>query len=441
MLRYLLFTFCLILLVACEQQPQSNEEPSTQPPTVEIQPTILLQAPIEAVLTENAADAIPSWWKYAAAKPTLVLLSQDPFLVPIPEQGRDDILQLVRDGNLADFQAKAMAKTTAPTLLPQMALSAALEAGIFSKVIWVLPTKSEETELSLDAFRQQLLQSGVATPVEADSFNQNGAGFTGLLRQIPVNVAPFHTLTELPGPIVIHIDLSFIKALYQDEIKTPLHPLASEVLVKLGSTAPNTYGITISHSNQTGNIPLQLRFIGKLLARLCGDPALLNKDPAGIDALRSQALYLQNFYKKDQVLELYQNIEQMEPTDASVKYELYLLARQFKDGDKAIDYLQRAVTLDSAYGLEYLHLAADALDKKLPAESLRMLDFAEATFPNDPFIPLRKAKVYTFSGKKNEAIKILNSLIELNWSPVYYSHIPKLLRKEMAVANSLSDDK
>ena len=54
-----------------------------------------------------------------------------------------------------------------------MAVSAALDAGYFSGIVWIFPSSQPPDKLDLEVFRRQLVESAVATDDEADAFTRN----------------------------------------------------------------------------------------------------------------------------------------------------------------------------------------------------------------------------------------------------------------------------
>ena len=139
--------------------------------------------------------------------------------------------------------------------------------------------------------------------------------------------------------------------------------------------------------------------------------------PAYWDA-RARALYLENFFKKEEVRTIYEEMEKKAPNDPSVKYALYQILRQFKEGDRALNYLAQAVKLDRVYALEYLTLADLAQEQNLPAQVQRMLMLASEAFPDNVFMQLRLAGFLKTSGHAEMAEKLLIKLRKQPWSPV-----------------------
>jgi len=169
--------------------------------------------------------------------------------------------------------------------------------------------------------------------------------------------------------------------------------------------------------------------VGKELATFFRDPTVFDQPLSESWDLRTRALYLENFFKKEEVRELYLKMEQKNPNDPSIKYALYQVARQFKEGDKALDYLSQAIKIDRVYALEYLALADLANEQQLPDQALRMLILASNAFPDNPILKIPLAERLLASGQREHALKILQELQKLPWSEVYYSNIPEHLRK------------
>jgi len=235
---------------------------------------------------------------------------------------------------------------------------------------------------------------------------------------------------------VLHIDLSYFSPLYKGEIKTPLYPLLGQTLQQLRALGMTAGAVTLSRSNLDGGLPLETRFIGGDLAELFRRPELLDAPMPESWDRRSRTLYLANFFQKERIRELLEEMRRDAPEDASVSFALYQVLRQFREGSAALAELDRAVTLDPVYGREYLDLVPVALDKDQPDEALRMLDLAAKVFPDDPFIPLDRVGLLLRSGRGREGRDLLRRLQKLPWSPIYY---PDMFQRLEGMAKA-SDD-
>ena len=430
-----LFVIFFLLLAGCEQP--IPEVPGQGKATPDVSPSIikkagvLLHDSLAANLVETPAEAIPEWRQDSGSMPALLLFSQNPFLAPIPETVRSAALELGRSGRRDDFRHRVGNSLADPLLLPEMSLSLALAGELFSELIWVLPQGAPDEHITIDRFRETLVETGTAGAEEASAFMVNGNEFHGSLRQIPVRVVPHRMLPSLDGPTFVHFDLSFFKALYVNEIKTPLYPLVHQVLRELGERRVRTLGVSISLGSWSGATSLQVRFVGDLLARLLANPRLLGEPLSGNDALRHEALYLANFFQKERRLELIQQMDAAASGDAAVKYDLFHAYAENKQGDNALAALAAAVALDPVYAGEYLDLAEQALEKNRPDAALRMLDLAAAAMPDNPFIAIRKAEILLQNGHGEALGPVLDRLMQLPWSELYYPNIKTRLQERL----------
>ncbi len=416
--RLPILLFLVLALWGCQQQQATPDTPKQLK---------LLHQPLEPLLVELPGAAIPTWRESRAAKPALVLLSADPFLRPLPATLETDILQLVARGRAETWHQKATPQIADPLLLPQMTVTAALKAGLFSELIWVIPTTEEAQSLSVKTFAKQLSDYGALTPEEAAEVRFIDGVFTGTVYDTPFRAAPLAQLPTLAGPMVMHIDVSYFQPLYKGEIKTPLFPLIHDTLATLREKRFEVEAVTLSRSNLDGRLPLEVRFVGDAVATLLRSPEMLDQPLPVNWKRRADALYLGNFFQKEKVRELYLAMEQDAPRDASVQFDLYQIARQFKEGEKALAYLKRAVALDPVYGLEYMNLAPMATEKNRPEEALRMLDLAIQIFPEFPLLRLEKAR-YLINLKEYERARgIIDDLQTLKHSAVYYPGLPQVL--------------
>lgn len=421
--------------------PQSASPPAKSVGNAKV-PTLAAQAPPQAVrtsrflkdpltpeLVEYPTAALPVWRQYREVRPTLVLLSNDPCLQPVPAALKGEVGRLIATGSTESLRSRTRPWAPDPLLMPSMAVDAALQGGFFGKVIWVLPTEAAREKLSTEAFKRQLLEFGAIDEKEAASLKLKDGIFSATIRGVPWAAVPISEFKGIKEPAVIHIDLSFLKPLYRNEIKTPLHPLVGNVFRTLQGAKLQTCAVTISLSQMSRQVPLDTRFLGPTMAALVSKPAILDgKLPLSWDR-RGQIFYLQNFFEKERVSKLALAMEKDDPKDPSVHYTLYQSYREMKDGDKALAALDRAVALDKAYALEYVELTEVAKSKGRPDEALRMFALAEKALPDNPFITLEKARFLISVGKGKEALPLIARLKNVPWSPVYQPQMPQLLKE------------
>jgi hypothetical protein len=431
----------LLLLCGCEQSttvsPPAQTSDNIANSATSLQTKTFLAGPDQATLVETPAEAIPLWRQFAnprkeADKPALLLFSQNPFLEPIPKAGLQAALELAKTGSPEMFREKTSMQAPDPLIYPSMALSLAVQATLFSEIIWVLPQLKAEMQFSPETFRQQLQSSGIATASEATSFVMTDQDMTGTIRQTPVRVILHQKLQTIQGPLVLHFDLSFFRGLYTNEIKTPLYATVYQALTALRDLQPRVAAVSVSLSNVTDDIALQVRFLGDLLTRLIADPQQLEQPLSTLDTLRRDALYLSNFFQNEKRLELFMQMETESPRQAAVQYDLFRIYFELKQQEKALTHLDAAVKLDPIYAREYLNLAEVAVEKKQLASALHMLDLAGSADPQNPFILIRKCELLQQSEHTEAIAPMLETLLRQPWSQLYFPEMSTHLRQRFA---------
>lgn len=410
---------CLTLVAGCEPAKDSKPEFKT---------TLLLQEPIRPTLLETSTEALWTWRGYSSSKPTLVLIANNPLLQQIPTSMKGATQKLIRSEAKQDFMDLGLASRPNPVIFPQMALSAALENNLFDRVVWILAATKDQ-QVSRERFLEKMLALGDITEEEAKTFSIQNGVLTGRLRETTFTVAHYQDMPPIEEPVIIHFEMDFFPPLYTNEMKTPLYPLVYEVLTNLRNKNYKALDATISHGNLGSDLPLQIRFLGNLIDTIMADPGKLGSPPSTNEKRHSQALYLENFLQKEMIRDLYLSMEESAPEDASVKYALFQTARRFREGNKALDYLEQAVALEPVYALEYLALAESALEQNLPGQAIDMLELAAKIFPDNPFIDLRQAEILLKNGHQVEAGSILDRLEKLPWSQVYHPEIPVIIKR------------
>jgi tetratricopeptide (TPR) repeat protein len=387
-------------------------------------------------LVELATHALPFWRDCRDEKPALVLMSFDPFLQPIPTVLRDRARELVLTGTPGDIDRHGGLNRPDPVVMPTQALSAALEAGLFSRIYWVFPAKVDPTQLNLETFREQMVKAEFFSEAEAQELTLTQGTFSGQLRGVPFKAVHYSKLPDIDvdGPLVLHVDLSFFRGLYDDEIKTPLYDLIHQSALQILESGWQPLTLTLSYSTLQGAISLDTRFVLTNLAQVLRDPSLLDGDMPQPWQLRAEALYAADMFTESKKLELYQQAAKLAPQDPTAAYDLFQVHFMARELDEALLALERAVALDPGYGAAYLRLTSMALEDGNVEMALALLEKAAAVFPANPFIPLQRADLLLQTGRGEAALSLLEPLLEKNWSPTYHPDIRKTLVEMKEVA-------
>jgi len=449
MRKLLLLTFALVLtlLVGCQEEaPQKTASTSAPEPT---KPAVaqtsamveIFSEPIEPVVLELPSEALPYWRDAAKGqKPALVLFSIHPLLQAIDPELKADVDTLMAEGNIADFKLHGSMYRAEPFILPTQTLSAAIDAELFSEIIWVFPSTGTPEEMQLSLFHKQVTEAGFLTEAEGKSLNLNGGIYTGTVRGLPFRAVHPGVLPIIDKPMVLHVDLGFFKGLYQGEVKTRIYDLLQSTALTMNETGWKPELVTLSYSTMEGTFSLDVRFLITNFADMLRDPTLLDGTMPESWALRSEALYSVNFFLEGKVQEYYEQAAAKFPEDAAAQYDLYkhMFFEQRKI-DEALAVLDKAVALDHGYAAAYLELALIADKDNNMAAALELLNSAAPVVPENPMVNLYRAQFMIGSGQKDQAMPLIRQLQTLHWSKHYHEDVPQLL-KGMANAEAIQPE-
>ena len=444
-LTSLIFVLAMVTLIGCQedtpQQPASK--PVSKPEPTQAQPAVtqtietveIFSEPIEPVVLELPSEALPYWREVAKEnKPALVLFSIHPLLQPVDEALQDDVTKLMNSGSIEDFKLHGSLYRAEPLVLPTQTLSAAIDAKLFSEIIWVFPSTAPPAEMQLPLFQKQVTEAGFMTEEEGNNLNLSGGIYTGTVRGVPFRGVHPGVLPTIDKPMILHVDLGFFKGLYQGEVKTRIYDLLLNTALAMNETGWAPELITLSYSTMEGTFSLDVRFLITNFAEMLRDPTLLDGTMPESWALRSEALYSVNFFLEGKVQEYYEQAATKFPEDAAAQYDLYkhMFFEQRKI-DEALVVLDKAVSVDHGYAAAYLELAQIADKDGNMAAALELLDSAAPVVPENPMVDLYRAQFMIRSGQGENALPLIKKLKAMPWSTHYYAETPKLL-EEMAKA-------
>lgn len=432
------------LLLGCEKKPEAPVAAAPPPAAAAAnQPSAagaVFASPIEPDLFEQPTDALVRWRQFRDPKPTLVLLSFDPFLQPLPKELHSEAVALAKSGSATELDARGRIFRADPALLPTQTLSAALESGLFSRLCWVFPSTVKPKDLTLELFRKQMVDAQFFSETEAATLTLADGVFSGSLRGLPFQAIHPWALPQLEGPLLLHIDLSYFRGLYKDAVTTPIYLLLHQTATALRESGWQPQAVTFSFSTEEGAVSLDTRFLLRDLATLLRQPAILDGEPPEQWNQRAEAFAGVDVFTSEKMLELVEKMVATAPEDPSVQYDHYTALFAAKKIEPAIAALDRAVAGDPGYAYAYAELAQIAIKDRNARAALELLRKAAAAYPENPFIPLQLADVQISTGAAQEALQTLQPLTQLTWSKTYHDDIPALLQRMSKDARALPDN-
>ncbi len=389
----------------------------------------LFQEPVEPQLYELPSEALITWREFRSSKPVLVIMADQPCLWAPPAPMQEEARRLILEGSEEELRRRADYNHPDPVVLGPQAVRAALSAGLFSGVIWILPTDQTVEEFRASDLTKKLLDSKILSAEDARNVSWENGVAALTMEGVPVRITHPAIFSEyrVSGPVVFHLDLSYLKSIYRNEIHKSIYTILYNTAKLLRTSDLDVLAVTLSYSNSDNYVGLPGRFALPTLAQLLRTPQLLDEEMPSGWKVRAEALYMQNMFMESRVTELYQKALDEAPQDPAALYDL-AQRRFFKGGfAEGLKLLDKAVTIDPGYCGAYAELAQKAKESGASRDALMLIEKAHACDPANPFLDIQRAGMLQQAGKKAEALDLLQTLEKLPWSKVYHGQVPALL--------------
>lgn len=395
----------------------------------------LFKEPVEPQVFELASGALVIWRNLADQKPALVLFSVHPFLEPLPESERKSIRNFVRTASPAELVRRGRFNVPDTAFVPPQTVSAAIASGLIGELIFVLPTTRTVDQVSLPSFQQKAFAAGFLSEKETLALKlQDDGVISGRVRGIPFRCVHPDALPSISRPVIIHVDLSYFKDLYVNDVKTPLYNLIFQTAQSIRNAGWKSLAATLSYSNQEAEFSLETRYLISNLATLLLHPDLLESNPPLSWQLRADASLANATFAEETAQELIAQAVEVAPDDPDALYALSLQKFQQKQPDEAFALLDRAVAIDPGYALAYLDLAETGIELGQVKKAEELFNKAASIFPHNPFIRIKLAHLLIEGNRGTEAIPLLRELQQLPWSSTYHPETTRLLKQMLDYA-------
>jgi len=346
-------------------------------------------------VVELLSDSLRVWAARGVKNATVVYVGELPGIsgACLPET-----VALMKKGAVDELLLKPYPTSRQYPVTPVNFLSAASRAGMVKKVYWVPPTKVSVGRESIRSIGKYFGDNGVPEK-ELNSLWQTEKEITGRLDGIEVHVTSLDDLPKIKEETVLVVDLSFFPPLYQDEIKTPFLGLFLTFVKRLSAHNLKASTAVISCSTAYHAVSLECRFLANYLKTYLTSPDKLQAGPPQLWTERSRMITNQTLFQSDEMLDAASEEVGLDPADGSAQFDLakaYLVGR---DTIKMKAALDKAVSLDHGYYLEYLEMARYFRTLGFSEDADVFMKEAEKVEPADPRVYEVMHDVY-FADKK-----------------------------------------
>lgn len=423
----------LLLAAGCDNSTVTQPAPAA---TANLVPRVLFEEPLQPSVFELPSGALSIWRNYRRQPPTLLLFSVHPFLEPLPEGSADLARDLIRNGSAREIVRRGRLFVPDPVFFPLQTVSAALDAGLLSRVVVVLPLDVPPEAAALERIRKKSVEMGFLSAAEGAGLTLTDGVISGTVRGVPLQMVAPEDLPELAGPLLVHFDLGYFKNLYQNEVTTPAFRMLYDTAKAIREHHYQTLAVTLSCSNQEIGLPLKARFMIPSLAKMVREPALLDQPAPKPWEILSRSLYLQTMFMEAKGRQLLLDNAGLGSDDPGFLFALAQAQFQARQPEQGFATLDRVVALDPGYGLEYVTLAQRGADSGQQTRATALMAKAVRTFPDDPYLRLQQAEMLLRFHRGDAAKPILKALAALPWSPRFHPEMPERIRQLEAKADA-----
>ncbi|TLM65412.1 MAG: hypothetical protein FDZ69_10115 [Deltaproteobacteria bacterium] len=420
----------LFSLAGCAPATVTAPAPVISPPATRA----LFVDKVTPAVYELPSGALATWRQLAGHEPALVVFSAHPFLTPLHDEDRATVRAFVREAPPAELVRRGRALVADPVLTSPQTVSAAIEAGLVTEVVYVQPTTRPADKMSLADFQRNAFAAGFLSEQEALSLVQRDGVISGTVRGRPFRCAHPEALPRIDRPVIVHLDLGYFKDLFVNDIKTPLYDLLHQTVTAIRDAGWPVAAVTLSYSNQEAEFSLETRFLISNLADLLEHPEWLEAGAPPAWKMRADARMSRAMYAEGKAAELTAQAAEISPADPDAIYDLAFLRLSQRRTEEGLALLARAVESDTGYALAYLELIEEAVTQGQWKTAEILFSKAIAAFPDNPFIRIGQADQLIRRERGREALPLLQELQQLPWSSEFHPATPALLREMIAVA-------
>ncbi len=309
----------------------------------------------KTVKVEADYQALRMWAGDKAKADLLVRIDSSDGIAFFPDNLRESIK------NTADHLRRrniSVLDRIAPFIQNGGSVNIAYETGLFKRLVWVLPSKQPIASLPIEEFRRVLVETRGYRETELMDLEIKGNNIEGMIAGIPVTVTTLEDLDVAEQTAIVDLNLNFflgIKAQDPDfriGTKTTI-----DLLRKLKEKRIKTRYFTISLSAFSGRIPMDMRFIGRLIEEFLANPGYLDGELPEKYRMMIAAEDSLVDKKYAEAAAIYQKLSERYDDDPGIFFSL-AVARGFEGkGEESRDALVNAYLLDPAYVRGFFQLA------------------------------------------------------------------------------------
>jgi len=369
--------------------------------------SVVLEEPLKnVVLTESSTQTLMAWTDAGVKADVLVHIDGSDEMAVFPTALHETI------ENTADHLERKNSEVLnriATIIEKGGTVNLGYKAGMYKRVIWVLPAPGHVTDQPLENFKQVLMMKRGLPPAELEDFTVSGNTITGTISGIPLTVTSLEDLEAGGGTALLDIDLSFFSGLQaaSPDYQPGTASLLNFLRVLKRKRIPAVMA-TINRSSINSSTPLDIRYYANIISENLRDPSLLEGAVPDKYRLMMEAEQALREGRYGEAAALYAGLVKSYPNDAGLHFS-HAMALGFLDkGEETREAMLEAYGIDQAYLPGFFQLARvlGANGRIAAGEALLDTSDLSKTLPQIE-MDYQRGLFYMQAGMYQDAVRIL----------------------------------
>lgn len=318
---------------------------------------VIGQKPFKRVYTvESNVDALRTWTDLKARADVLVHIDSADDIAVFPQAYQDSLAGVAKRLRAGDIQAIG---ALAPAFERAGVLTVGYMAGMYKRIVWVVPTGRPTGEEPVETYRRFFLESKKLPPEVVGAFTSDGKSVSGSIAGIPLVITRLSELSLAKDETaIVDIDCRYFLLLaaqdrnYRTGTKTLL-----AFLRELAERGVRARAVTVNLANQDNDVPLDLRFYGSVIKRALEAPKDLGSPVPRTWETMIQAEDSLRAGRYAAAAALYRSIADADPEDPGARFALGMALGFQEKGAEARNEVLAAYRLDHQYLRGFYQLA------------------------------------------------------------------------------------
>lgn len=373
-------------------------------------PVIAGREPLKNVFkVETNVGMLETWTTNRAKAETLVLVDPSDEMAMFPPDIQQDITNAA--GHIKRGNAQVIS-LIAPWIEAGGTVNLGYMAGMYKRVIWVVPSKDPVGKTPIDNYLSYL-QSRRGFPAAAlTNFKVSGDYITGSITGVPVTITRLADLSlDKASSAIIEIDLSYFTSLKAAD-RSYLTGTKSLIafLRELRDKNIPTPIVTVNLASKSGLIGVDIRFFGDVIKEALADPRMIGDIMPEKWQTMIQAEDSLSARRYDAAAAIYGKLAEGYPTDPGLRFSRAFAAGLAGRGKEAAADVLAAYGIDKEYKPAFFQLAKVLGANGRVDAGLAILDSPDLApiFSKDA-INYEKGLFYYTAGRPREAIDFLTA--------------------------------